>query len=229
MKRSNKNINSRKIKNTINKLIVIIIIFIIIATIAITTFNFCQNHFIKTKVVNSQELLKDEIEERENTINGLNKQIEELKNKQEKMLNKQNELEEKNNELKNEIEKVKISKINNKKTAVTSRSGSTIRNTNTASNDSWIWANVSAYCACNKCCGKTNAITASGTYATAGRTIAAPSNYKFGTKIELEGMGTYVVEDRGGAITGNKIDVYFNSHSEALAFGRRQIRMKVVQ
>ena len=42
-------------------------------------------------------------------------------------------------------------------------------------------------------------------------------------------MGTYVVEDRGGAITGNKIDVYFNSHSEALAFGRKRIRMKVVQ
>ena len=60
--------------------------------------------------------------------------IEELKNKQEEMLNKQNELEEKNNELKNEIEKVKISKINNKKTTVTSRSGSTIRDTNTTTN-----------------------------------------------------------------------------------------------
>ena len=132
-------------------------------------------------------------------------------------------------ETQNEIEKVKISKINNKKTTVTSRSGSTIRDTNTTTNEGWMWANVSAYCACSKCCGKTNAITASGTYATAGRTIAAPSNYKFGTKIELEGMGTYVVEDRGGAITGNKIDVYFNSHSEALAFGRKRIRMKVVQ
>ena len=229
MKRSNKVVKHRNIKNTINKIIVIIITFVIIATIAITTFNFCQNHFIRTRVVNSQELLKDEIKERENTINDLNKQIEELKNKQEEMLNKQNELEEKNNELKNEIEKVKISKINNKKTTVTSRSGSTIRDTNTTTNEGWIWANVSAYCACSKCCGKTNAITASGTYATAGRTIAAPSNYKFGTKIELEGMGTYVVEDRGGAITGNKIDVYFNSHSEALAFGRKRIRMKVVQ
>ena len=84
--------------------------------------------------------------------------------------------------------------------------------TSTPLTGDWIWANASAYCACVKCCGKTNGITASGTKATAGRTIAAPKNYAFGTKIEIAGMGTYVVEDRGGAITGNKIDIYFDSH-----------------
>ena len=42
-------------------------------------------------------------------------------------------------------------------------------------------------------------------------------------------MGIYTVEDRGGAITGNKIDVFFNSHSEALKFGRRNLRIKVVE
>ena len=229
MKHSNKSVNSRKIKNTINKLIVIIITLIIMATIAITTFNFCQNHFIRVRVVNSQELLKDEIKERENIINDLNKQIEELKNKQEEPLNKQNELEEKNNELKNEIEKVKISKLSNKKTTVTSRSGSTIRDTNTTSNDSWIWANVSGYCSCVKCCGKNNGITASGSKASANHTIAAPSNYSFGTKIEIEGMGIFTIEDRGGAIKGNKIDVYFNSHNEALAFGRKQLQIRVIE
>lgn len=84
---------------------------------------------------------------------------------------------------------------------------------------------VTAYCSCAICCGKTNGITASGTRATQGRTIAAPSTYAFGTKLKLEGYGTYVVEDRGGAIKGNKLDLYFNSHAEALAWGRRTIKV----
>lgn len=74
------------------------------------------------------------------------------------------------------------------------------------------------YCACKKCCGKTNGITAWGTKATAGRTIATSSKYAFGTKLVINGH-TYVVEDRGGAIQGNKIDVYVDSHSEALKLG----------
>ena len=74
------------------------------------------------------------------------------------------------------------------------------------------------YCACQKCCGKTNGITAWGTKATAGRTIATSSKYAFGTKLVINGH-TYVVEDRGGAIQGNKIDVYVDSHSEALKLG----------
>ena len=154
--------------------------------------------------------------------------IEELTNQIQELKNKQTELENKNKELEETIEKVRVSKLN-KKTTVTSRSGSTARTESTNSNEKWIWANVSAYCACSKCCGKTNGVTASGTKATVGRTIAAPSSYSFGTKIELEGLGTYIVEDRGGAIQGNKIDVYFASHSEALAFGRKKIRMRVVQ
>lgn len=74
------------------------------------------------------------------------------------------------------------------------------------------------YCPCSKCCGSSDGITASGTKATAGRTIAAPSNFKFGTKVEING-NTYVVEDRGGAIKGNRIDIFCNSHQEALNLG----------
>ena len=88
--------------------------------------------------------------------------------------------------------------------------------------------NTSAYCACMKCCGKTNGITASGTKATANRTIAAPSTFAFGTQVVINGR-TYVVEDRGGAIKGNKIDIYVNSHSEALQWGVRYLPVSVVQ
>lgn len=86
---------------------------------------------------------------------------------------------------------------------------------------------VTGYCACVKCCGKTNGITASGTKATAGRTIAASGQFTFGTKLLINGT-TYTVEDRGGAIKGNKIDVYFNTHAEALQWGVKYLPVQVV-
>lgn len=106
----------------------------------------------------------------------------------------------------------------------TNRSEETPRN-----NSGWITFTATAYCGCSKCCGKSTGRTASGTMATQGRTVAMPSSYKFGTKIEIQGMGTYVVEDRGGAIKGNRIDIFFSNHQSALNFGKRTINLRVVQ
>lgn len=78
---------------------------------------------------------------------------------------------------------------------------------------------ITFYCACEKCCGKTDGITASGTKATAKRTIAAPKNFAFGTQLWIEGLGSYVVEDRGGSIKGKRIDIFVDSHAEALKLG----------
>ena len=78
---------------------------------------------------------------------------------------------------------------------------------------------LTAYCACSKCCGQwadANATTASGTHAVQGRTGACNS-LPFGTRIVING-NVYVVEDRGG-MANNVIDVFFNSHQEALNFG----------
>ena len=55
------------------------------------------------------------------------------------------------------------------------------------------------------------------------------NSYKFGTKVEIQGMGTYVVEDRGGAIKGNRIDIFYSNHKSALDFGKRTVYLKVVQ
>lgn len=84
---------------------------------------------------------------------------------------------------------------------------------------------LTAYCACPTCCGQwsnmSNPRTASGTTATAGRTIAADTSiYPFGTQLVINGQ-VYTVEDTGGAIRGNRIDVFCSSHQEALNFGRR--------
>ncbi len=93
---------------------------------------------------------------------------------------------------------------------------------------------LTAYCPCTICCGQwsnpSNPTTASGTTATAGRTIAADtSRFPFGTQLVINGQ-VYTVEDVGGAIKGNKIDIYFNTHQEAINFGRQSAQVyKVVQ
>ncbi|MCI8760894.1 MAG: hypothetical protein HFJ34_07295 [Clostridia bacterium] len=86
---------------------------------------------------------------------------------------------------------------------------------------------ITAYCPCAKCCGKTNGRTAAGTKATAGRTVAASSQFAFGTQLNIGGH-VYTVEDRGGAIKGNKIDIFVNSHAEALQWGVRYMTVNVV-
>ena len=189
--------------------------------------------FIVVGIITASQYYKRENQIKETILNTETNYTEQLKTKDEQIQfleEEKNNLNTKIEELNKEIETLKIAKAN--KVTTTSRGGTTTsRETVTASatlTGDWIWANASAYCACVKCCGKTNGITASGTKATAGRTIAAPKNYAFGTKIEIAGMGTYVVEDRGGAITGNKIDIYFDSHQEALQFGRRQLQIKIV-
>ena len=108
----------------------------------------------------------------------------------------------------------------------TSRGSSLPRTTSTGASGQIY--KITAYCSCAKCCGKTTGITASGTKATAGRTIAAPARFAFGTKLSLNGK-VYTVEDRGGAINGNRIDLYVNSHAEALAWGVRYLPVSVVQ
>lgn len=76
---------------------------------------------------------------------------------------------------------------------------------------------ISAYCPCEKCCLKSDGITASGTQATAGRT-AAMNGVPFGTKIVIDGH-EYTVEDRGGGLGSKIIDIYFDTHEEALNSG----------
>lgn len=78
---------------------------------------------------------------------------------------------------------------------------------------------LSAYCPCASCCGKSDGITATGTQATQGRTIAVdPRTIPYGSQVIINGH-TYTAEDCGGGIKGNRIDVFFNSHAEALVFG----------
>lgn len=88
---------------------------------------------------------------------------------------------------------------------------------------------VTAYCHCEKCCGKSNGITATGSKVCANRTIAVdPKIIPLGSQIMIDGQ-IYIAEDVGGAIKGNRIDMYFPTHQEALDFGVQYKQISILQ
>lgn len=79
---------------------------------------------------------------------------------------------------------------------------------------------ITYYCSCEKCCGKTDGITYTGTKATEGRTIAVdPNIIPLGSIVVIDGQ-TYIAEDIGGAIKELKLDIFVSDHQRALNLGR---------
>lgn len=134
----------------------------------------------------------------------------------------------------------KIVRISN----VTSRNNSLARETATTINGASLAArvegitpivktlNTSAYAAstCDKSPDSpTYGITASGAKAVAWYTVAAGKSYPMGTIIYIPYFkdkpngGWFVVQDRGGAIKDNKLDVFMNTYNECIQFGRRNL------
>lgn len=112
----------------------------------------------------------------------------------------------------------------------------------------YVTLEATGYCKCQECCGwKRNLLmqpvyaygsmkgerkklgeTASGSKAKPGRTIAADTSlFPFGTKMKVPGYGTGIVEDRGGAIKGARIDLFFKTHKQALKWGRQTVTVEV--
>ena len=61
----------------------------------------------------------------------------------------------------------------------------------------------------------------------AGRTIAVdPRLIKLGSKVRMNDR-EYIAEDTGGAIKGKRIDLFVDSHSEAMRFGKKLIEVYV--
>ena len=100
---------------------------------------------------------------------------------------------------------------------------------------------LTAYCSCEICCGywattrpideNGNPIiyTASGARAEAGTTIAVdPTVIPYGTKVKINDH-IYTAHDTGGAIKGNRIDVYFDSHADAWNFGMQHAEVFILQ
>ena len=106
---------------------------------------------------------------------------------------------------------------------------------------------TTAYCSCRKCCNwkrnwyfrpvvasgpnkgkpKDVGVTASGTDAHDGTIAADTAYFPFGTVMYVPGFGYGRVEDRGGAIKGYHIDLWFDDHDDALAWGSKRQKVKV--
>jgi len=88
---------------------------------------------------------------------------------------------------------------------------------------------VTAYCPCARCCGKSDGITADGTYAPGclGLIVAAPKGILFGTLLQIEGVGVATVHDRGGAISGSRLELFFATHKEALQWGVQERKVSM--
>jgi len=88
------------------------------------------------------------------------------------------------------------------------------------------------YCSCLLCTGKDpghplSGVTAAGTRVKRG-TVACPKDMRLGQLLIIDGSW-YTCLDRGGAIKGNKIDVFVPSHAEAIRRGIRLVEVEVVR
>ena len=106
---------------------------------------------------------------------------------------------------------------------------------------------TTGYCPCKECCGwrrnwlwrpvyasgplkgqrKAVGVTASGKKAEHGTIAADTARYPFGTMIYIEGYGYGRVDDCGGDIKGDHIDLFFRTHDEALEWGKQYKRALV--
>ncbi len=87
---------------------------------------------------------------------------------------------------------------------------------------------VTAYCPCSKCCGKwADGVTASGHKIQPGdKFVAASKEFAFGTIVNVPGYGSVPVLDRGGAIKGDRLDLYFDTHQAALNWGVQHLLVR---
>lgn len=116
---------------------------------------------------------------------------------------------------------------NNKK--VSSRNGNNLDNRS-------ITFTITAYTAGFESTGKSPGdkaygITASGAQVKENHTVAADwSVLPPGTKLRIEGLDhIYTVEDRGSAITGNRLDIYIPDLDDALRWGVRERKVTVIE
>ena len=91
------------------------------------------------------------------------------------------------------------------------------------------YVSATAYTAsCTGCSG----ITATGInlHTNPGLKVIAvdPSVIPLGSKVWVEGYGNAIAGDTGGAIKGNKIDLFMANKSDALSFGRKQVKVRIL-
>lgn len=76
------------------------------------------------------------------------------------------------------------------------------------------------YCPCVVCSEQYGDNTSTGVKAVEGVTVAVdPNVIPYGTKLYIEGFGEFIAQDCGGAIKGNRIDIYVEDHDRVNDLG----------
>lgn len=173
-----------------------------------------------------------------------NKNFFELKKENYSLLVEKESLEKENKKIKEENKKLKEKATENSTSQKTISTTNNISTTINYLQDEYgkyyeCKMKITAYCSCAKCCGKYaynrpkdangNDIvkTASGANAKHMYTLSAGKHLNFGTKIYIPNVGMCEVQDRGGGVSGNHLDMYFSSHSEALNWGCKTLTVKI--
>ena len=71
--------------------------------------------------------------------------------------------------------------------------------------------------------------TATGTWTSRGTIAVDPEVIPLGTRLHIEGYGEGIAEDTGGAIQRHKIDLYMESEDECWAWGRRTVKVRIIE
>lgn len=95
---------------------------------------------------------------------------------------------------------------------------------------------ISAYCGCPDCCGawSTDGVIrgASGCELCEGMSCAC-NGFDFGTELLVDGVGTFVVQDRVACWVddelGKTVDIYFDDHDSAINFGLRWADVEILK
>lgn len=136
----------------------------------------------------------------------------------------------------NQIVQIVVQTVTSRSSSIRTDSGNTLASKVANLTPTQKTMNVSAYTAST--CGKSPSapdygITSSGAKASAWYTVAAGSGYKIGTIIYIPyfenspNQGWFVVQDRGGAISNSKLDIYMDTYNECINFGRRNLNCYV--
>ncbi|UTR16643.1 ubiquitin-like domain-containing protein [Salipaludibacillus sp. LMS25] len=110
-----------------------------------------------------------------------------------------------------------------------SDSGSSSASSDSSSSNEWQTFTATAYTAnCNGCSGVTSTGIDLNANPNANVIAVDPNVIPLGSRVEVKGHGTYIAGDTGGAIQGNKIDIFIPNRDQVRAFGRRTVELRVL-
>jgi 3D (Asp-Asp-Asp) domain-containing protein len=173
---------------------------------------------IRRELMKNNSMLNSELENTEIQLQEIQEQYQQVNGKVEQLQKRNEQLQKENDALKKQLRMERA-----KKTSPISSRG--VRKSNKS-----FYMNSTAYTAyCKGCSGKTRWRELDLRANPNLKVIAVdPSIIPLGTKVYVEGYGYAIAADTGGAIHGYKIDIFMPSRQQALQWGRRTVKVTII-